>query len=1093
MESEVFMAIKDTILRAILTPGSGHIITGGAGLVIGSGVGAFFSSLKAQREKNQLLRKLEYLPKDTADILNKNLGMILENTLKQLNDLDQNCKLKLALGDLIAPEITACCYLQPDSEKKEAWFVFKLNAEVGIQNNLASSSVNIEKTIDEYFKTYLKNRDNINTDNRAAAVAVVRLFRNISILLIQLMKAIAHLPGYENEQRLLGFKGIIKDFWANVLNNNSLIHNINKNIFQQIFSSNESQRKNLALHIESHYLSLINQLIIEQRDISIQQLSQYAFNQLQQLDNYFFEITARLFDQDACQEMTEITTYKLSRGMLRAETHESYKTLGYKPFYEFGIGQLLKPFAVISENLNQISNKEDSLSFVRYQTLFNDKETFEKASNWYQKRVFISIDTEEQKLINEDIRHISKLLFICQALEKDFCQSAGQYGYQGLAERGEYEAKRLMIKLFYDEAMSRIKSFFIKHKSVQNLLKNMNDSEWLTKNNILTKSGDKNYLQDTKLQQDEQALIPLKQIISNTMLQERINKLQWQRNQLDYAQAAFLEIEYLKDDKKYSQLNKSVHYDNKESKIYLFNVCQLLQEYNLVKNIQKNSEECKSLLEALNVTDKQLKIIHDLKEKISKESIILAGTYSKDHLTSLQLKAYDISYKDETNPIDSQLYHLLNNRIAKILVWKPVKTDSLFDVNSYVKTSVSLQLNFPENFDLYRLIEFYNNLEQEYKELYGICKKHQTPSALQQYLEEVRKLLDVIRGLIEHVTQEEEYQKRLKANNKQLKYENHNQKQELTLLNQKVSELVHQLKNTQETLSELSESNKKNLRIVQEAEKNNTEMYILLLGDLQENIKDIESLRESLSNKINHISELVSKGSEAAKGLKNLEREVESRTKNILERFQHYEKIFIKANEKTRETFLDLKKQFEQEQNIIGQLKNQLKKVLSELEVHRQKLAHFKPKQGTMLLVKDFDNLFSALEDRHAPKLNFFKSYRPVKTESLLNFIQILLSNQSALMENFREYKSPEGFNRQITRFLDKSRLVNAYHGFRNTSQSKQVFKQILESFTKGTLENDLRQGNIINYHGASIQLNQYNQLSYQNHKLECQVQPLVN
>ena len=220
------------ILTKIISPLGGHGASHLAGGMIGAGFGYFLSSWRAANEKNKLILQLQHLPQKTAELLNDNYKLILTNTCKQLNVLDNNCKLELKLGDAIGPQFEEFCRIKPHSENEEAWYLNKLHSNVGTQSGETSSGLDIEKIIDEYFESYFGNREDINSENRAAAVVTVTLFHNTSVLLIQLMKSVAHLPGKENEQRLEQFKSIIKDFWRNVTNNKVLMENLNKNILR---------------------------------------------------------------------------------------------------------------------------------------------------------------------------------------------------------------------------------------------------------------------------------------------------------------------------------------------------------------------------------------------------------------------------------------------------------------------------------------------------------------------------------------------------------------------------------------------------------------------------------------------------------------------------------------------------------------------------------------------------------------------------------------------------------------------------------------------------------------------------------------------
>lgn len=1085
------MGILDSIIGAVISPGSGHAITGGFGLILGTGFGAYLHSLKADCEKRNLVIALEHLPKSTAEAVNDNYHMIVESMLQQLDALDDGCELQFNLGSSIRGSIETFCYLTP-RPGSEIYQIQKLHEGIKtIDQNSNSTAYAIEKTIDEYFETYLNvNRKVIDSENRAVAVATVQSMRNTSIILIQLMKSIASLPGFENEKRLEKFKAIIDDYFTNILHNKLLATNYNKNLHEYIISTT-TQREILANKIQDHYTHLIDQLVIEQRNISIQQLGIQSSIQLHGMTSAFLDLIARLFDSQAGKEFTEITSYKIVQGMLRADTSLS---IGMLPFPEKGIYTLLQPLAAIAENLNQLNNQEDVLSFVRYQDLFTNPERLKTILPWSQKYHYKSIPSDEMVLIGEDIVAICKLLFICQALEKDFTQAAIKYGHNGLIERGEYQAKRFIISVLYEEVTQKMSHFFSRHQHVADLVACINDPKWLNNQGIPIIGSGQSYVVST---QTPAAKNILKQdrVVTNSVFRRSVLSLHSLRAKLDYAHDAFLDKHYVGD--KHESVAESLIY-SKENRIYLFNVVRILQEFGLIDCLGINFSNLTQpppamhpdLLSALQVSQYQLQkndnMIADLSGRLR-----LQASYSSSKITTGQLTTYSLQFDEQVVILDQSSYQFLKTIAFDDCYWVETSQNKLLNLST---TEQSLQFKLAKDSDVETYCHFYQRLKDIQQAIQQQFQDHNNTAAA-AFVNQVQDLMANMQILIEHINLDEENIKKLAANNSLLKSDYTRHQQQIVSLCKDVNSLTEQMDNARASILLLKKSTETNLEKIARIEAVNDEIYGLLLNEFRDNIVDINELNFTLNGKLDLIQDLLkeeqsSKAQQASHEIHNLKQDMRTRIEIILKRFDRYEHSFEKANEEIRAVFISLKKSIGQEKSIIENLEQQLNEALRQLDAQKEKNQFFTAKQGQIrLIVNDFATLFTHLEDTFKPRLNFFSSYRDVKTKNMMAFIDILLANQTFLRETVSHYRSKKDFDRMIDELLDKSTVINAYHGLTNQSVSKKVIKIVIDLWQQDSLVSTLKTDGIP-FHDGQIKLSFGGELVYKQIHMPCVVQP---
>ncbi|KTD62538.1 coiled-coil domain-containing protein [Legionella spiritensis] len=1088
------MGIWDSILGAALGQGSSLAITGaisgGVGMALGTGFGAYLHSLKAHCDREKLILTLGHIPKKNADTINENCQSIIETLLQQLDSLDDDCELKLQLGSSIRGHLETFCYLQP-REGTDIFQIQKLHEGIKtMEHNSDAPALAIEKTIDEYFETYLNvNRKTINSENRAVAVATVQMMRNTSIILIQLMKALAGLPGQENEKRLEKFKAIINDYFTNILHNKLLAANFNKNLHEYLISTT-TQREILASKIQDHYMRLLDQLIVEQRKISIQQLAQQSSIQLYGMTSTFLELIARLFDNQAGKEFTDITSYKIAQGILRADTGQA---TGMLPFAEKGIHALLKPLATIAENMSQLGHQEDLLSFVRYQDVFTDPESAALLMTWNQKGSYKTLTSEEQTQIAQDILAICKLLFICQALEKEFLQSATRYGHQGLLERGEYHAKRTLISVLYDEAMRRIGSFFASHESLSDILQWINDPKWLESQDIPLTGIGQSFLLRTETP-DPKHLIKQQRFVTNSIFRRCILALHHLRARMDYAQDCFLNQHYLTNG---DQVDRKNVLSGKENHIYLYNMIKILREFGLIDCLgldlktMKTPPHCinEDLFDALRTTHYKMQTADDKVNTLSGRLKIQAF-YSPSKLSEGQIINYHLVFDDLSVEMDSTTYEFLGSIAFENCGWSDVVQSKWRQLG--IKEQ-ALRFNLPENCQLNDYLYFFQQLNQLHHVMINALKAKNNDAA-NAFLRQLDDAIIMMGELIEHVNLEEENTKKLAANNIRLKSEYRHQQQQLVSLSRDVNQLTTHLEQARKSIASLKESTSKNLEHISEVEQANDEIYQLLLNEFRENIQDINELNSTLSNKLDHIqSVLLSNQSrqvqEVSNDIQRLKQDMRTRIDMILQRFAKYEQSFQKANEDIRKTFITLKESISQEKSIIENLEKQLNEALLQLERQRQKNQFFVPKQGQVrVIINDFQTLFTHLEETFKPRLNFFSSYRDVKTKNLLTFIELLLANQCFLKDNFKSYRNQRGFDDAIEELLQNSVVINCYHGLFNNSVSKATIKSIITLFLNDQLLLRLKKEGIP-YHDARIKLNFNGELVYKQERVPCPVQ----
>ncbi|KTC66846.1 Chromosome partition protein Smc [Legionella birminghamensis] len=1073
---------------------SSEVIAGGAGAVAGSVVTGYICSLKAQHDKNKLIMQMEGLSKSGAEFINANCKSIFENTIKQLNNLDKGCELQLNLGNLLQPEFEEFCKLHPLQANDSIFQVHQLQQSSRSLTPPDTLAFAKERTIDEYFESYLNNRQEIKSENRALAVATVQIMHNTTILLIQAMKAIASLPGQENEERLEKFKTIIKTYFNNVLNNKALVANRNKTILEY-FMTTQTQRATLAEKVQEHFDGLIDQLIIEQREISVQTMSAHCTRDIYDMSNHLMEIFARLFDAQAAKDDTQISAYKLTQDMLRADTKQA---TGKVEFNKNGIFKLLKPLARISEELNQVAQDDDALSFVRYQDLFENPKLFAEIAAWEPGNGFTlktPIDKNAKEQLARDITAIFKLLFICQALEKDFLQSAVQYGFKGMSEKGEYHSKRLVIGILYQETMKRLSDLLSKNRHIKELLDLMNDPKWMDSNELPTSPPGQSFISTSEII-DQDKLIRREEFITNSVFQRCLNELEFLRQRMQYNQDA-LGKNYVSESSAFFDPNNIT----KESRIYLFNVARTFEEYNLTRLLGLNPElpaqfnkvdpSENEVFTSLKFTQIQLTEVNEAIEKLSGK-LHISSFFTAGKISGGQVSSYKLAFGEKEADIPHTLYQILKQMADSAFSWEDIK-------NSLVSEEKRLVFHYPKHGNLFSFIEYHkkliklqDNIREQFRD-YSL-------DPLDEFHHALNDIIEKMKTLIQHIDLDGERVKKLKTRNKLLTRQNVQQQAEIAGLSSDIAKVKNQFQQAEEIVQELKDKNKKHLQQIEEIEQKNEGIFKLILSEFSDNVKDIKELSTALDGKLDKVRGILSRNDsseakEASQELFSLKQEMEGRIESIIKRFNRYEESFNKASEELRNDFQSLKSSISQERAIIEKLERQLNLALHQLEKQQERMAFYeKEMDHETVIVHKFSTLFDFLENKYSSKLSFWSSYRTVKTENILNFIELLLANQSFLKAHM---DSEKNIDKQIDSILDKSKVINSYHGIFNNSSSKALIKHIIGLFQRGDLVNVLKNEGVY-YHDKKITLNNNDELTFTepetetNYSIRCRIQPMI-
>jgi chromosome segregation ATPase len=363
------------------------------------------------------------------------------------------------------------------------------------------------------------------------------------------------------------------------------------------------------------------------------------------------------------------------------------------------------------------------------------------------------------------------------------------------------------------------------------------------------------------------------------------------------------------------------------------------------------------------------------------------------------------------------------------------------------------------------------------------------------FLNKLHDALTLRQLVVDRVTLESENLKKLAANNIRLKSEYEQNQLQIQTLSNDVEVLHSQLESSRATLQKLKVSMEASLAHIDQIENINDSIFKLLLNEFKDNINDLDEINIDLNKRLDQIQNLLRDHQSnqiqlASEEIYTLKQNMRTRIDIILQRFNRYEKSFESANEEMRNAFSNLKNNISQEKLIIEKLESQLNQALRQLEEQRQKAQFFTAKQGQIkVIVSDFKTLFTHLETTFKPRLNFFSSYRGIKTKNLMSFIEILLANQRQLKANINSYRSKADFNRTIDELLNQSQVINCYHGLVNNSISKKVLTDIIDQFQRGTLLQTLKTQGIA-YHDAYIKLNYDGELTYKNEHVPCPVQP---
>ncbi|MCW8451963.1 coiled-coil domain-containing protein [Legionella quinlivanii] len=1078
---------------------SGEVIAGTAGVMAGTFLGSYLTSLKAQSDQKKLIMQMSGLNKAAGEFINFNFASILEITVKELNLLDKGCELQLNLGTLLKPELDKFCLLHESPADGNIFQIHMLQESSQLMTPPDTLASSIERTIHEYFDSYLKNREVINSENRALAKATVQIMRNTTVLLIQAMKGIAQLPGYENEERLEKFRTIITSYFQNILDNEGLTENYNKTI-ADYFVKTQKQRTTLAQEVQKHFGDLIDQLIVEQREISVQTMSVHCTRDLYDLNNHLMELFARLFDAQAGADATQLSAYKITQNMLRADTSQA---TGKVPFNEYGIFKLLKPLAKVSEGLNRLAQEEDGLSFVRYQDIFDNPKTMSDIASWDPRYGFLiktPIDQNCRDQLSREMIAIFKLLFICQALEKDFLESAIQYGFKGMSEKGEYKARRLVIHIFYREAMRRLSEFF-EYAQVKELLDLMNDTKWMRSKKMPLVNPKQSFMSITE-PLDDNKLIKRTSFITNSVFQNNLEQLEFLRRRMQYLHDGLDKLKSYETDEQRTPFDANNL--TKEDRIYLFNIARTFEEYGLTRLLGLNPELPSQFSEidksenevftSLKFTQLQLMNVNGAVNKLCGK-LRISSSYTAGKIAGGQVSSCKITFGENEAEIPEGLYQFLKQMNSPVYKWNA--TSSLLGLGA---EQLEFVLLYPKHGSLLSFIEFYKRLRDFENKIREKCREELAPP-LHQFFQALGDITAHMGELIRQIDINGERVKKLQTRNKLLTKENIQQQTQIVSLSSDIAKVKGQFSETQDLVQQLKASNKKHLEDVKKIEKANEDLFTTILADFHRNVKDIKELKSTLDDKLKDVREILSGDNskvaqEASKELSLLKENMQGRIGSILERFKLYEESFNRASENLRNDFQSLKLSMSREQELIEALELKLNEALVELQKQKDRADFYEAKADqARVIVHNFSNLFDFLENKFSSRLSFWSSYRTVKTENILNFIELVLSNQQFLKNHLAEH-SEQDIEREINTYLDKSQVINRYHGLFNNSSSRALIKHIIVLFQRGNLINVLKNDGI-SYHDRKITLSNTNELQFtepqsnKEYSIACRIQPV--
>lgn len=1058
------MGILGTIIGAGVYQGSGMINTAG-GFILGGLLGSYLHSIKASCDREKFILQLEKMPESEAKFINAHFEPILLNALEQLDQIDEQFHLKLKLGSVLKEQMAPFCSLTKQ-ENTDCYQVLKIGQGIDTLTRLAGNSSPIERLIDEYFFVYLNiNRKEIHSKNRAMARSTVQIMRNSAYIFAQVLKIIAELPGQENEIRLQRCQEIMQNYFNNILNNDNLVRNYQKTPLEYLYHAN-TQREILAKNEQQQFTDFIDHLVLNQREIDIFQRSTFSLDNFYEMGSLLIELMARLFDKDAAREFTEINSYKIKEGMLRADTHS---VLGKFGFDETGIFKILKPLAECWQNMHTLPGNTDALSYLRNQPIFS-KEYSEEVSLLSSKKMLVDVDKDARKKIAGEILNFSQLFLITYALERNFLHDLKNHGNKGLKQRGEFYSKRALIAFFYKHAQQGLVHFFHNNAYVTQLLDLLNNVEWL-KNNTLPRIGDtSSYLEKTEFP-DAEMLVQRRTIVKNTLFNERISHFELFRKKQNYIQQAFL-----KDEELIAQ--EKDHVNLRDNSLYLFNISHLLDEFglggSLLNTVHDNKVAVEPFLNAVYVTHRHLQQLKALIMQLSGQFVLIET-----------LTDYQIAYGEQRQSISAEMYHfLLAQKFAEIS-WheRPV---NLFYLE---KSRRSLTIEFPQRSNFSSVQKFYKNMQQ----LQTNMKKQfsaQNDSILNKFFNDLCDVNAHIFELIKNINFDDEKVKAIVLANKELRQKNKEQGSVIDKLQKQLLSAHSQLDSTADALNLLKENSNKNLQLIAETEAKNKQFYELVLTSLQQEVEEIKSFKMSLYKKLEEIRAQVKplQSQFLDKEFASLQQEIEQRTSSFLKRWSHYEEQFAEANETINKNFKELKAQFSAERELIEQLEQQLNEAMQKIQRQQQDLAYIeKDVDRPHVIVHNLKNLLTYLEERFRPRLSFFSSYRPVKTQNLLVFIELLLANKRYLKENLQHF-SPEQLEKELDNLLQDNKVVNATR-FLQKSCSATLIRSILKLFLEDRLVPVLQNEGIL-YHDGAIHLVHGNQIVYKELNIPCSIQP---
>lgn len=921
--------------------GTRYISTFLTGAVAGGFVGGVLGFLLGRKlgeaEKEKIIWATGHLPAKDGEQLNQTLRPLLESLVNNLNGFELE-GLPGKMGALLERDLHQYGLLQINATNADI-MGYKRLASPALVSLMPSKFALSETGMFELFHSYFEQREDIDSHNRATALAFVTCLYNICRTLTLFMLLLSEYPGKQAAAALDHCHNTLLAFLKNVENSN-----LTQNSQWSFGSFFGKQRKTLVGVLPIACTQFRDTLLMLQQEKGIVECGKLIQEHYRVLFTSTLEVLLRLTDSKACQATVSISLEKLGAGILYYNTAEKTGRVALDENEGFN-----KAIRYVASYWLKHSPAKIPIHKICYQTLF---EAMQK-----------SCKAPEQQAYLERLAQITYILLLACKFEQFAAKR--QFTCQGYQrnQNGDLIRFRMLSRVILQAVQSQIKNLFTLPELHDHLLA-CQQPKRLQEMGACSLDGAQFLTRAETQESPIQRVFACQTTVTNAPLFKPMQILVDALAQLDSLQKISLEL--LADEQ--TPLPEMSHIRGDEALYgYAIALAYAPDKANVLFPDMHNSLD---------------KLFTQITALVTRINFQIKKSFLTNDTPTLKLDGTSSTVPPACSDVFEA--HFLNKTNAPLIV------DANGQCQFQKPTLVDYQmLSHTERLlnDLGRGIRKaeHPNSQSILSEVDKLCRN------LEDFQKKMRNArTTTVSAIAEELAQSHDENTRLTTQTRALFL----QIQELTAQTEsseiKLGEALRNAKNAVEEAREAQNA----LATMCTNLLDEFEAQLVLIENLKNELQQAcLGLKEAAQ----------SDSAALRSGIEQLERKIDEELGRLAERTKGMAASFKTQSQEVQSKFETLRGRLEEQTNELSKLKLQLKDALQKLQIleAESRRLQTQPKHS-FLRVSGLQDICTKLE-KSAKKLSFFRSSRPIKEDNLLTFIELLLDNKDGLYDAYRK------------------------------------------------------------------------------------------